>query len=148
MWRKKWKYLIPAAVLLAAVVFLLWPLPVEGAAQSEYGILATWIEGSVTDGMPRHDSQDYAFAAGSPEHRAIAALLEKATYHRCLATWFGDRVIEGQGGNSLSLTFGDTTLTLNGGREILVNGAVYQMGYWGTDRVQALMGAVRDILEP
>ncbi|MCL2149598.1 MAG: hypothetical protein FWH51_01520 [Dehalococcoidia bacterium] len=142
--------LLCVAIVVSGLI-MLWPLSFADAITSDAAmridVTAHRLEGNLLTGT----SETYILQPDSEEFLQIQRLLDEYPYHRSFRSFSRHASISNAGSVLwISQVFGDgesrqVVLADNG--EVIVNGHVYRMGYWGNQQALAVMGEIVSILE-
>ena len=136
------KRLLWALPLLCAIVIYWRPMSLgEAVTAEESNYAVTSILHRVTNGKIDNLSLSYDLPAGSGEAAAMAEILEKYTYHRCLRTPFSDGSMDGKGGSDHTILLSTTKehIIFSGTGEILLGSRVYRTDYFGNKKGMKLV---------
>ena len=133
---------LAAVILLAA--WMWWPRSLVKAFDAEQQLRVSVVASGIKDGELLMDTDEqYDLEHGSA---ALSEVLKEYSCHPCLATLFGDGSIDLKGGTgeTVNLYNAEGQCLISGGTaQIILDGRVYRVGYWGKSRGAALN---RDIL--
>ena len=147
MTRKKWIALL--AVLLCAVTLYWRPMNLgQAVAAEESNFAVTSNLHRITNGNIDNLVLSYDLPAGSPEVAAMAEILEKYSYHRCLRTPFSDGSMDGKGGSDYTIILSTTKehIICSGTGEILVGSRLYRTDYIGQRNGMKLVEEITALL--
>lgn len=146
MTKKKW--LCVALVILCAAVY--WrPMNLGAAVTAEHSNFSVVsILHRITNGKIDNLTRSYDLPAGSAEAAAMADILEKYSYHRCLRTYISDGSMDGKGGSDYTILLSTTRehITFTGTGEIAIGSRVYRTDYIGRRNSMDLVEEVAALL--
>ncbi|MDD4797197.1 MAG: hypothetical protein PHO66_05470 [Eubacteriales bacterium] len=145
--RRKIIFSMLTLAAVAVTALFLWPLPFSGLLAGDAQLLAARTQLRGTPDTPTHSTADYRFAPDSPEAARIRQICAGYSFHRVPRTFFGDGALRGNdAGYWLHLWTGDHSISCGGTGEVLVDGRVYRIGYWGNGASLAMMREISALL--
>ena len=139
-------------VVILGTGFLLWPLSIVGRLPVAGGAAVIWNEVK----WPNGDDTDvtmapvsYSLAAASQEALALEGILREYSCHRSLKTLWGDGSLSGNEGDGWLTIYADggaRYLISGGAGEIILNGRVYRVDYFGNQRSREMIAQIRRLL--
>ncbi len=132
-------------ILIVFSVFLLRPYSFSSIAPNCTSITVTYIDNTL-----EHDHETKLFERGTEKFAEIQSVLESYTYHRSFRTFSDDGSMEGNHAGywlHIYLDTGDDrkVIICGGTGEIIIDGRVYHVGYWGDGPSLSLMNEIVDI---
>lgn len=135
-------------LILGATYVLFRPLPLERVVSGTTNLNIGYTNFGVNyDGTATHDTTVYQLAPDSNEFKQIMQILHRFSYHRSLRSWSDNTSISEIGaGLWLNLYSGESNILLGGGKEIIVNGRIHQLGNWGSQKSLALIKEILSVI--
>lgn len=146
--KKKWMRALITLAAVAIVLALVWPLSFTKLLCEDEPLLICCNEYTISpEGEPGIDMHTYRLESDSPAYAQIRQILSNYSYRRCLRTFVGDQVLEGNNpGYWLQLYAGENSVILGGTGEICVNTRIHRVGMFTSGRAQKLMREVIAVL--
>jgi len=144
---KKIPICVLALVIIVIGIVFLWPLSFSGIIADDADVFIVRTDMEMEDDAPKHITTNYQFQADSTEFAHIQQILNKFSFHRSLRTFFDDASMDGNdAGYWLHIYSGESDISCGGTGEIMVNGRVYRIGYWGNKKALSMMREISDLL--
>jgi len=145
---KKFIGLAIGLFFIALGLFFLWPLSFSGALNNDVELRIVITDISLVNGSPDHTISNYAIQPSSDSFESIWKVLNSFSFHRSIRTLFRDASINGNSsGYWLYLYSGEKMIISGGTGDIIVNGKVYRVGYWGNKSDMEMMDEIRGTLD-
>lgn len=146
---KRFALLLVLIALLAAICYMLWPHSFV-ALQPECDSI-TLIRTDTAEDYSLTQTREI-YSADSPEFAQIMDILSRYTYHRSFRTLTKANNMEGNHAGfwlHVYLDHGDDRVdfTCGGTGEILIDGLVWRVGYWGDRASLPMMAELAAVLE-
>lgn len=142
--KRKWVRVLITIAAIAIAFTLVWPLSFTKLLSEEEPLLICCNEFTISpEGEPGIDMHTYRLEPDSPAYAQIRQILSHYSYRRCLRTFVGDQVLDGNNpGYWLQLYAGENSVILGGTGEICVNTRIHRVGIFTSGRAQKLMREV------
>lgn len=146
---RRLSFLLVLLALLAGAYYMLWPHSFAGL-QPECDSI-TLIRTDTAEDYSLTTTEE-TYSADSPEFAQILDILSRYTYHRSFRTLAGAHWTEGNHAGywlHVYLDHGDDRVdfTCGGTGEILIDGLVWRVGYWGDHASLSMMAELSAVLE-
>lgn len=146
--KKKITLFMSGLVLIAILLFFLWPLPFPNTVMDSAPLDILLVDFYVENSEAGINSTTYQFQPDSKEYRQIQEILSKYSFHRSLKTVFGNDFMSGNDVDYvLQLYSGEESIVFDGTNRVLVNNKAYRIGYWGNSTAWKMIDEIRDVLE-
>ena len=135
------------AALLVFVAVMLWPRSLERSFDAAESMAASATIFNITYGHPDSQTENFELEAGSAKGQRIGELLSEHRYHLTWGSLTGrDHVSNHTGSICLFNSSGEDLIWFGEVGELLLNGRVYRLDYWGSDRSTALCEDILAVL--
>lgn len=135
-------------IFFATGIIFLYPLSFENIILNDNDLNVVYIKVRVINDGPLQNATSYYYESGSEKIGQIQQILSKYTYHRGIRSWSKDTTLEGNdAGYWIQLYSGERNIICGGTGEIIVDGHIYHIGYWGNKKALKLMDEIRELLD-
>ena len=141
-------------VLILAVLcigfILFWPLSFTDSGSNEDHIQVIYTDLRTENGVSKNTATSYSFIPGSIGYTQMQQILSKYSFHRSFGTFFHSNVSVDDGnvpGYWIQIYLAKKTIMCGRASDIVVNGKIYRIGYWGNGVALTMMDEIQNVLD-
>ena len=146
--KKKAILLMAALIAIIIILIMLWPLSFLNAIADDTELRIVFWQPAITS-----EPVAYEVQPGTEKHRQIRQVLGQYSYRRTWRTFFfwdsplnNDALGTGYTFNLYELGDAGNYISSSGTGEIIVNGRIYRIGYWGNRKASKMTDELRSVL--